>query len=103
MTEPAEPRDASLSFLIWIAEVEAVSAQAIRIGVARNTRLLGMTLGHELRQAASLAEERLLARKAFHFTPSSELAPLAKEAIEAARRNRPRSIGAPSGRDSPRA
>ena len=102
MTEPHSSDRSRVSFMVWIAEVDAVIAEVLRVGFERGERVLAVQLRHELEVASMVAQDRLAARKAFHFEPSPIVAPLAKCAIEAARSRPSPTLGRIGPPDPPR-
>ena len=102
MTEPHPSDSPRVAYMVWIAEVDAVVAEVLRVGFERGERLLAIQLRRELEVACALAQDRLAARKAFRFEPSAIVAPLAKCAIEAARRRPSPTLGMAGPPDPPR-
>jgi hypothetical protein len=85
MTDPRSIHNAQVSYLIWIAEVPVVVVAAVRLAAESGEPELAIRLGTELEAASTRAQERLLARKAFHFSPSGPVAELTRRAVESAR------------------
>lgn len=84
--DSAPPSGARLSFLIWLAEVPDIAAEAALLSIRRAEPHLAVRLQEELDRSCAEARKRQIPRKAFRFAPSVEVAELAKLAIEGARR-----------------
>jgi hypothetical protein len=93
----------SRSYLLWLAEVDAVACEAERL--AEDAHRVAVALVLELRVARARAERESIPRKAFRFTPSDGADALALRAVLGARETAKRrgvAIQAPSASLSPK-
>jgi hypothetical protein len=73
------------SYLLWLAEVDAVASEAERLAHSESARREAGALALELRVARARAERETIPRKAFRFTPSEALGEIAWRAVLNAR------------------